>query len=388
MHYASVSVHGSAPATAAASPIQPVSALTESPTTTTTTNNFRGSKRKHSQSTSQIFGSVADLGMGMTSPGPLPGATDSYQDLYQAALDVARAAERVSSRRSESRRRRLSRQTTANTMMESFHSEMSSTSVAELDEGRGERSETGTEREEREERDRKRMSQSTGNLLLDGRGRSMRRSATRINIDSPVPGTPRGVQGEEDLDQLQGLPTEGIVTLADRPSMTRSKSRSLSVVRTTSGKGKGRRAAGVAFMSFTLLARFAPGVISPSSSSSSAVPGSGTVIGTDSHLAALPHHPIRHPQPFLFTPTSAAPTYLRFEHGHEHPGSGHADDPPDPPSFKRLVGRTSAWACTTLYLTSRLPQIWKNVRLCLCLSRFFSLRRRGAGKGSGWCEQG
>lgn len=30
---------------------------------------------------------------------------------------------------------------------------------------------------------------------------------------------------------------------------------------------------------------------------------------------------------------------------------------------RRLIGRISAWACTTLYLTSRLPQIWKNVSL-------------------------
>jgi len=28
-----------------------------------------------------------------------------------------------------------------------------------------------------------------------------------------------------------------------------------------------------------------------------------------------------------------------------------------------VIGRISAWTCTTLYLTSRLPQIWKNVRL-------------------------
>jgi hypothetical protein len=29
---------------------------------------------------------------------------------------------------------------------------------------------------------------------------------------------------------------------------------------------------------------------------------------------------------------------------------------------ERVVGRIFAWLCTTLYLTSRLPQIWKNVR--------------------------
>lgn len=31
-------------------------------------------------------------------------------------------------------------------------------------------------------------------------------------------------------------------------------------------------------------------------------------------------------------------------------------------SNKRILGRIFAWLCTTLYLTSRLPQIWKNVR--------------------------
>ena len=35
--------------------------------------------------------------------------------------------------------------------------------------------------------------------------------------------------------------------------------------------------------------------------------------------------------------------------------------PGDSPSLERIIGRMSAWACTTLYLTSRLPQIWKNV---------------------------
>ncbi|KAI0721087.1 PQ loop repeat-domain-containing protein [Cerioporus squamosus] len=35
-------------------------------------------------------------------------------------------------------------------------------------------------------------------------------------------------------------------------------------------------------------------------------------------------------------------------------------DPDDRPSTEFIVGRISAWICTTLYLTSRLPQIWKN----------------------------
>lgn len=39
------------------------------------------------------------------------------------------------------------------------------------------------------------------------------------------------------------------------------------------------------------------------------------------------------------------------------------------PSTQRILGRFFAWFCTTLYLTSRLPQIWKNVRIF-----YFSLR--------------
>jgi len=41
-----------------------------------------------------------------------------------------------------------------------------------------------------------------------------------------------------------------------------------------------------------------------------------------------------------------------------------ASNPDEPeeeaPSMERVIGRIFAWVCTTLYLTSRLPQIWKN----------------------------
>ena len=38
-------------------------------------------------------------------------------------------------------------------------------------------------------------------------------------------------------------------------------------------------------------------------------------------------------------------------------------DDSEGPGTDYIVGRISAWICTTLYLTSRLPQIWKNVSL-------------------------
>lgn len=43
------------------------------------------------------------------------------------------------------------------------------------------------------------------------------------------------------------------------------------------------------------------------------------------------------------------------------PGEDYPDD--DEPDWERILGRASAWLCTTLYLTSRMPQIWKNVRI-------------------------
>lgn len=49
-------------------------------------------------------------------------------------------------------------------------------------------------------------------------------------------------------------------------------------------------------------------------------------------------------------------------HIREITSSFDVNKPPEQPSMEFIIGRVSAWICTTLYLTSRLPQIWKNVR--------------------------
>jgi len=57
-----------------------------------------------------------------------------------------------------------------------------------------------------------------------------------------------------------------------------------------------------------------------------------------------------------------APVDLVFDTPHFEDMS--KDRPPVAgPPMERVIGRISAWMCTTLYLTSRLPQIWKNVRV-------------------------
>lgn len=66
------------------------------------------------------------------------------------------------------------------------------------------------------------------------------------------------------------------------------------------------------------------------------------------------------------------PAALRLESAHlfledkEHkfPVDPH-EDPHEDPSSEQVLGRIFAWLCTTLYLTSRLPQIWKNVSHCV-----------------------
>ncbi|KAK0535872.1 hypothetical protein OC842_002170 [Tilletia horrida] len=45
--------------------------------------------------------------------------------------------------------------------------------------------------------------------------------------------------------------------------------------------------------------------------------------------------------------------------GPERPVPGQ-DPPPEAINWEQLIGRSSAWTCTVLYLTSRLPQIWTN----------------------------
>lgn len=64
-------------------------------------------------------------------------------------------------------------------------------------------------------------------------------------------------------------------------------------------------------------------------------------------------------------PTSGSSSRLAAsdEPERREPSDEDDDDYPYPKrDLERFVGRASAWTCTTLYLTSRLPQIWQNFR--------------------------
>jgi len=181
-----------------------------------------------------------------------------------------------------------------------------------------------------------RMTASTP-AILNGRGRSLQR--------------PQGLPGQTELgDEGSPAHTYGQGEMRE----IRSKSRSISMVRGSGGRGKGRRAAGVAFMSFGLLVGCGSWdhnrPVHRGGSERGAVISPYPVSDVASRL--IPSHP------FILvgnrTPVSMV-TYIEHnDHNFPHP-------PIEPPSFQRVVGRISAWTCTTLYLTSRLPQIWKNV---------------------------
>lgn len=310
----------------------------------------------------------------------------SYAAIYEAALDVARTAERVSARRSQSRRRRLTRQSTANhpttsdeeagdggdrgELHASFHSELS---------GRSGASSSSTI-----EGDYRHMTSSTGTLLeagdprvyRDRRGRTLRRQPSLVEALSPYESedqaTPLAHPGHATPGHSSGQ--EGYSDEARR-DRKREKSRSLSLARGSSGRG-GRRAAGVAFMSLGLIARGWYGTYSPSTPIwATPLSSSGQVLSRPISSVVPSRHPPLHPFPASrAVSSSASASNLRLEPhedgttlvwiqeerqgSHEHGDHGFPDQPF---SFQRIVGRVSAWACTTLYLTSRLPQIWKNV---------------------------
>jgi hypothetical protein len=73
------------------------------------------------------------------------------------------------------------------------------------------------------------------------------------------------------------------------------------------------------------------------------------------------------------TESGAAPSVpLNQGDGAEFGGEYEGDEEEDGPDYRRILGRASAWLCTTLYLTSRMPQLWKNVSHMLPSSCSFS----------------
>ncbi|TXT03855.1 hypothetical protein VHUM_04332 [Vanrija humicola] len=266
--------------------------------------------------------------------------TDSAEALYAAALDVARAAERVHARRSTSSRPRPRHASTVpaprSDSQAALHSTQSEVSLHS----------SATEDED-EEAAHRRLTQSVS-ALGEPRGRTLTRNSTGL-------ATPQNeLEHGDTVDELR----DSHVLEIRRRVGSRSQNRSGSQAR---ARGSGRRAATVAFMGLGMLfwRGAVPGVVVPRGG------GEGHVVERIAQVpaasgaspawtwATAPLHP-----PVLgYSPRS----FVTFEDAQD---DGDKPPPPPPkddePDLKETIGRISAWCCTTLYLTSRLPQIWKN----------------------------
>ncbi|TFY81565.1 hypothetical protein EWM64_g2450 [Hericium alpestre] len=95
------------------------------------------------------------------------------------------------------------------------------------------------------------------------------------------------------------------------------------------------------------------------------VPQTGLRVGrvlSNVELPRVTSYPTASPVPTDVPLPVGSPVTLMFDQKlpDDHRPPKHVPPPPPPPSMERIIGRISAWTCTTLYLTSRLPQIWKN----------------------------
>lgn len=282
----------------------------------------------------------------------------SRHSIHSAELDVARAAEKIERKRSQSSRRRLDR------VGETWSSEQYPFSapppLPSSTTWNG-----GTE------------STQSSVLLSPNERESFR-------------GRPRGRETADAYDPEQGMVQHGRSISTSPQARTKplpgTASAPSTIKRTTSSSGQRPRAAGVVFMSvFLLIGVGRTGwrrgdkeerdtgrgeVIVPRVAGDVWHP-SGWLKNdeTEQQYVAGAIEKARNQQ---FG--SDAPTYIVVT---EPPNTPFADDTPShikgdkgdkgdkPPNggnhYQRIVGRASAWICTTLYLTSRLPQIWKNV---------------------------
>jgi len=197
----------------------------------------------------------------------------------------------------------------------------------------------------------------THNAGLKQRSRSRGRPTTRHLFEStPLDAVPGSYV--EDSTGTSAPQVEGPLVDPERPRMSTSGSRA-----------SGKRSAGIVFLSVGIGALFAFGTHTDVSKGvgerrvSAVEKEKGRVVGvgrgylieggetgatsnaytdTDTQLVHITYADID------AEPTPPPP------HRHERPERTKEEK-------RRIIGRISAWICTTLYLTSRLPQIWKNV---------------------------
>lgn len=287
----------------------------------------------------------------------------SRHSIHSAELDVARAAEKIERKRSQSSRRRLDR--------------------------------VGENWSSSEQHPHSQQQQPPPSSTTWGGADSTQASVLlSANERESFRGRPRGRDVSDQLDPEQGMmqhPSSGRSVSTSpqarmKPLPTTSSAPS-TIKRTTSSNGQRPRAVGVVFMSTFLLVGvgrtgwrqvqqeertdvgrgevIVPRILGREWQASGMTKGSSL---TDQQYItaaiknAETHHRGSNTPTYIAVsnPANTVASVAQEEQNHIKGDKG--DKPPNSGShYQRIVGRASAWICTTLYLTSRLPQIWKNV---------------------------
>ncbi|UZJ53140.1 hypothetical protein CBS101457_002460 [Exobasidium rhododendri] len=203
--------------------------------------------------------------------------------------------------------------------------------------------------------------------ISDPRGRDMTRTSGRVltltSSPSPVIIATAGALSSLDNDhQAPGISpvlskdsSEGSSAYPVHPPHSRSLSRPNNSRRSTRSPAASR-GAGIVLLGLTALfgmqSRKASNSVATSFTGSHRVEKASIVpLWDDGDAFMDQHEPVYvSDSKLIFIPRSY-PQHRKFLR------SG----PPPHPTWERVVGRISAWICTVLYMTSRLPQIWTNL---------------------------
>jgi hypothetical protein len=279
----------------------------------------------------------------------------SRHSIHSAELDVARAAERIERKRSQSSRRKLDRVgETWSSEQNPYPSQPPPSSATWA----------GTE-------------STQSSVLLSANERESFR------------GRPRGRDPAADDDPEQGMMQAGRSVSTSpharmKPLPGGTTSAPSTIKRTTSSSGQRPRAAGVVFMSVFLLVGVGRTgwrrtekeergvgrgeVVVPRVTGDGWDAGMSKDSTTEQQYVSRAAERARNHQSGSDSPTYVVlpePPNTQASIADETPNHNRGEKGDKPPNggnhYQRIVGRASAWICTTLYLTSRLPQIWKNV---------------------------
>jgi hypothetical protein len=346
----------------------------------------------------------SNLASGPTTP--VIGATDferspllraSRHSILSAELDVARAAERVERRRSQSARRKGVDQYISEHRASSQHHQY-------ISEHRS--SSQHHQHSSEHHPSSQHQPPSTAGTSHAWAGSESTQSSVLLSANDreSFRGRPRDRPTSDAIDVERGDMQQAYSRSISTSPQARLKqalptsSAPATVKRTTSSGGQRPRAVGVVFMSVFLLAGIGrtswKGIREGHGAGDVGSAGRGQVIlphGSNSNWA-IPH-PSERPtetdqhhvgsiievigphadKTYINIVTSTDPTPIGRhsssapDQAQHLPGTDKGDKPPTGSShYQRIVGRVSAWVCTTLYLTSRLPQIWKNVSPVVC----------------------